>query len=247
MKMPIPSRARDVALAAVMFLPAALGACRPEPGGSCKAENKLSCVDEKKALACHEGKWEEMSCRGPAGCAKGGGEPVCDQTAAENGDACNLSDDFACSGDKKAMLQCSKNKWSVVASCIGEHGCSMEGRTVTCDNNVANAGDKCREENDHACSPDKKLALTCQKGQFVQASPCKGPEGCKVVSTDKGARVRCDDSIASVDDPCEKPDSFSCSSDERSILKCRGNKFALEEKCRAKDKCQVRNGQVGCY
>ena len=94
---------------------ALLGGCKPKAGASCKIETKEVCVDAKQALVCHDGKWEEMTCRGPSGCAKTGSESSCDQTVAEDKDVCNLVNDFVCSGDKKGMLECTKNRWTFVA------------------------------------------------------------------------------------------------------------------------------------
>lgn len=227
---------------------AAASGCKPKPGESCKREAKEICLDEKTAVACHDGKWEEMSCRGPEGCSKSSGDTACDQSVAEPNDVCNLADDFLCTADKKAMLACTKNRWTLAQRCLGDRGCTMEQRKVTCDNSLANAGDACREEEDYACSPDKKAALVCQKGVFVQVSPCKGPKGCGVTGTkEQGFKVECDDSVASAGDPCDKEEQYSCSSDERAILKCTSKRFEVEERCRSKERCQIKGGQVGCY
>lgn len=234
-----------LALAMVMML---AGACKPSPGGSCKVDTKEVCIDDKRALACHDGTWEEMSCRGAAGCTKTGSESECDQSVADRNDVCNLEADFVCSADKKVMLQCTKNKWTVALTCQGDRGCVMEKKKVTCDNSLASVGEPCREDDDYACSLDKKAALACKKGQFAQTNLCKGPRGCRVTGTkDQGFKVECDDSVASAGDACEREDHFSCAADERAILKCRSKRFDVEEKCRAKEKCQIRGGQVGCY
>jgi hypothetical protein len=231
-----------------LLLGSVVVACKPQAGGSCKPEGKEACVDEKSALACHDGKWTPLTCRGQDGCFKGGGEEQCDQSTAQNGDACNLPDDYVCTADRKAMLQCSKNKWTLVQNCLGDRGCVKDKQKVTCDNSVANVGDACREEEDYACAADGKTALACRKGQFVLASPCKGPKHCRVTSAkDAGFKVECDDSIAEDGDPCETEEHFSCSADSRAILRCRGKKFKVEEKCRSKESCQIRGGQVGCY
>lgn len=223
--------------------------CKPKAGASCKIETKEVCVDAKTALACHDGKWEELACKGPDGCAKGSSsEATCDQSAAEPNDTCNLADDYVCTADKKAMLQCQKNRWTLVQSCLGDRACAMEKKKVTCDNSVASVGDVCREDEDYACTPDRKTAVVCRGGKFVQASLCKGAKGCKVTGAkETGFNVACDDSIAALGDPCEKEDHFSCAPDERSIMKCHGKKFDVEEKCKPKEKCQIRGGQIGCY
>lgn len=233
---------------ALFVLGLGLGACKPKAGGSCKIETKEVCIEDKKALACHDGKWEEIACKGPDGCSKANNDHVCDQTVAEENDVCNLADDYVCTGDKKAMLQCVKNKWTLAQTCLGERACAMEKKKVTCDNSVANVGDACREEEDYACTSDKKAALACRGGKFVQASLCKGPKACRVTGTkEAGFKVECDDSVANAGDACEKEDTYSCSQDERLILKCKNKKFEQEEKCRPKEKCSIKGGSVGCW
>jgi hypothetical protein len=232
----------------VLLAGVASSGCKPKAGGGCKIETKEVCIDEKKALACHDAKWEEMTCKGPDGCSKATGEHVCDQSVAEDKDVCNLADDYVCTGDKKGMLQCTKNKWTLVQSCLGDRSCVMEKKKVTCDNSVANVNDACREEEDYACTPDKKAALACRQSKFVQASLCKGPKGCRVAgSKEAGFKVECDDSVAQVGDACEKEEHFSCANDEKSILKCKNKKFDVEEKCKPKEKCQIKGGSVGCW
>ena len=68
-----------------------------------------------------------------------------------------------------------------------------------------------------------------------------------MTKTDSGYKVECDDSVAAAGDACEKEDHFSCSNDERAILKCHAKKFDVEEKCKPKEKCLIKGGQVGCY
>ena len=53
-----------------------LGGCKPKAGAGCKIEMKEVCVDAKAALVCHDGKWEDMTCRGAAGCSKVGPWPA---------------------------------------------------------------------------------------------------------------------------------------------------------------------------
>lgn len=225
-----------------------VGGCKPKAGASCKIETKEVCVGDKQALVCHDGKWEDMMCRGPAACAKNGSEGTCDQSVAEDKDVCNLVNDYVCSGDKKTMLECTKNHWGFVQSCLGDRGCVMESKKVTCDNSIANVGDACREEDDYACSPDKKNALVCRGRKFTVASNCKGKSACRVTG-DKAAgfKVECDDSIATPGDPCDKEGHFACAPDEKQIVKCVGKKFIGDDKCKKQEKCSVRGELVGCY
>lgn len=225
-----------------------LGGCKPKAGASCKSETKEVCVDGKQALACHDGKWEEMKCRGPAGCVKATGDNACDQGVAEPDDVCNLAHDFVCTGDNKAMLECTKNRWTVAQACLGERACAVEQKKVTCDNSIANLDDVCREEDDYACAPDKKVALVCRGGKFILASQCKGKNACRVVG-DKAAgfKVECDDSIASAGDACDKEGHYACAADDKQIIKCVGKKFVADDKCKRHEKCAIKGELVGCY
>jgi len=225
-----------------------VGGCKPKAGASCKLETKETCISEKQALVCHDGKWEDMPCRGAAGCTKNGSESRCDQSVVEEKDVCNLVNDFVCSTDKKSMLECTNNHWSFSQSCLGDRGCVIESRKVTCDNSIATAGDACREEGDYACSTDKKNALACRGGTFVLASSCRGTNSCRVVG-DKGGgfKVECDDTIALPGDACDKEGHYTCTPDEKSIVKCVSKKFVADDTCTKNAKCAVKGDSVGCY
>jgi hypothetical protein len=241
---------RTATLLCAIGLAATFVACKPKAGGSCKIELKEVCSDDKHALACHDGKWEEMQCRGPSGCAKNGSENNCDQTIAEDKDVCNVPDDHLCTADKKSMLECNRAKrWSFVQSCLGPRACVLDQKKVTCDNSIANAGDACTEPDDYACTGDGLTALVCKEGKFIVASNCKGKNHCKVGGDrTAGFKVECDDSIAVVGEPCEREGHYSCAMDEKSIVKCKDKKFVQDDKCtRRGEKCSVRGDLVGCY
>ena len=95
-----------------------------------------------------------------------------------------------CTPDKKGMLKCEKHKWTFVQACLGERGCALESKRVTCDNSVAQVGDVCREEEHYACSGDKKAALVCRSNKFVQVNLCKGPKGCRITGDKTPGYVR---------------------------------------------------------
>jgi hypothetical protein len=246
----MPARVRRSALLVVVAcLAASFAGCAPKAGGACKREAREVCSADKQALACHDGKWEEMSCRGPAGCAKGGSEGVCDQSIVEEKDVCNVVNDFVCATDKKSMLACTKNRWAFSQACLGERGCSMDQpKKVVCDNSIANVGDVCREEDDYGCSPDKRNAIVCRSGKFVLANNCRGKNGCRVTG-DKAAgfKAECDDSVAEIGDVCSREGNYSCAPDEKQIVKCTAQKFVGDEKCKKNEKCGIRGGQIGCY
>lgn len=236
---------------AIASLLGPLTGCRPKVGASCKAEGKEVCATDKGALVCHDGTWVEMTCRGPAGCAKSGEGGVCDQSVAEEKDTCAIEHDFVCTSDKQAMLECQKGasglRWTLSQRCQGERGCVLDNKKVACDDSIANVGDACREEDDYACAADKKSALACKNKSFALASSCRGKNGCRLMG-DKatGFKVDCDDTVAVAGDPCDKENNYACAPDEKTILKCVGKKFAVEDKCRAKEKCAIRSDMVSC-
>lgn len=242
---------RQALLGAACLAAVALSAgCKPKSGGTCKLETKEICVDNKQALVCHEGKWEEMSCKGPAGCAKSGAEATCDQAVADEKEVCNVASDVICTADKKGMLECRGNRWTFSQACLGARGCAMGDKKVVCDNSVAKVDDACHEADDSACTPDGKAALVCKDGKFQVALNCRGPKACKIAADEKKPgtyKVDCDDTVAVVGEPCDKENHFACATDERSVVKCVGKKFVQDEKCRTKEKCTIRGESVGCF
>jgi hypothetical protein len=124
----------------------------------------------------------------------------------------------------------------------------LDQKKVTCDNSIANAGDTCTETDDYACTQDGTSALVCKDGKFTVASICKGKNHCKVTGDKStGFKVECDDQIANVVDPCEREGHYSCTPDEKSIVKCKDKKFVQDDKCKRNEKCAVRGDLVGCY
>lgn len=242
------TRPRFVALAfAVVALSALSSACKPREGGRCRPEGRESCTDERAALACQDGVWRPMSCRGPLGCSKATGEPTCDQSLAVPAETCNLEGDVVCASDERALLRCTGRAWATAQKCLGARGCAVEGKSVTCDNSLAEVGDACGDAEDFACSLDGKAALACRDGKFVHANACKGPSGCRV-SGEKasGFKIECDDSVANAGDPCEKDAHFACSADMGAILVCKDRRFRVDVTCAGAEKCKVADGQVGC-
>lgn len=236
---------RALLIAAVLSSALALG-CRPSAGGSCKVAGREVCVDADSALACQDGQWTAMACRGPLGCATSGGDPQCDQASSSAGETCNVPGDHVCAADGRGVLRCTERKWVLARRCLGEGACAAKGEgAVACDDSVGNAGDPCEHEGDYACAVDGKAVLACRGGAFVQEGLCKGPKGCAVVRA--GGEVACDDSLAAAGDRCGEEEHYTCSTDGRAILKCRRSKFELDTTCKAKEACDVRGFEVGCY
>src|SRR5207244_2994763 len=117
-------------------------------------------------------------------------------------------------------------------------GCEVAGDRVTCDVGLANAGDACTREGNHACSADRKAMLECRGGAFRAALRCGGAKGCVV----GGAQIDCDDSIAAAGDACDQAGDLACSADAKSMLVCKAHAYALARACRSR--CQVDDGKV---
>ena len=64
---------------------------------------------------------------------------------------------------------------------------------------------------------------------------------------DKGFKVECDDSIANPGDACDKEGHYSCTPDEKQIVRCIAKKYVTDDKCKKNEKCAVKGELVGCY
>lgn len=145
----------------------------------------------------------------------------------------------ACSGteqlcvDPTTALVCRGGKLASVA-CAGPLKCSKFADHVNCDTSVAAAGAPCMGEDDeNACSPDKREALTCKNGRFELTARCRGANGCSML----GRRTTCDASIAAKGDPCVKEGAAACTEDKGQMITCRAGRFEAHRYCR---------GQLGC-
>lgn len=239
--------ARDAASSAV---PDAGPRMVPDAGAACVREpdKDVVCVDAKNARACQRGVWVALACAGALGCAPGPKGDVCDQSISDPGATCDLDDDYGCATTHKEMVRCAGERWVSVQRCGGSRGCSVEGKRITCDNSVARVNDTCREEDDFSCTEDGAMALVCRQGKFITAGACRGPKKCRVSGAkETGFKVECDDSQARLGDVCSKEDHYSCAEDGRAILRCRGSAFVIDDRCKGKERCAIRSGQIGCY
>jgi hypothetical protein len=136
-------------------------------------------------------------------------------------------------------------------TCQGPGACKVSGGNILCDNDIAKAGDPCRDEGDFACTTDKRAALKCQGKKMVTINSCRGPKSCSIVHpTPKQTDIDCDMSIAAVNDPCAFNDSEACTSDRRTKLTCKDNKYAVAASCSSPNGCSVkvtgRSFKVSC-
>lgn len=106
----------------------AVAACGMREGDSCSSP-KGKCTSATEALACVDGVIKRVSCRGAAACKDTGSKLSCDQSLANEGDAC-IGSGSACSVDRKAFLTCRDGKFVRGADC--PQGCIVSGDRATC-------------------------------------------------------------------------------------------------------------------
>lgn len=203
--------------------------CGKREGSSCKKGQSL-CLDGKTALACQGDKLAKVSCAGPLGCTKFQDHANCDDSVATEGDACmgEAEEEYACSPDKKRALVCQGGKFALYLECRGKAGCSLLGRTVSCDTSVASKGDPCKTQGAVACSADQKQMLECRAGRFEVHRYCRGQYGCSF----KGEQPSCDETLSRDGDPCGLPGHVVCSEDGKAELICQGGSFMRSRGCK---------------
>jgi len=138
--------------------------------------------------------------------------------------------------DRKSALACQDSVF-VQVPCNGPLGCVKMPDRASCDDSIAEDGAPCMASGDEeiACTPDKKRALSCSKNRhFEKILECRGRGGCSLL----GQQVSCDTSIASKGDPCKAEGSVSCSEDLKQLIICKDGKFESYRFCR---------GQYGCH
>jgi hypothetical protein len=137
--------------------------------------------------------------------------------------------------DKTSALTCGSDGKFAPMPCRGSHGCVKTGGTIQCDNSVAQDQDVCNEDNDVACSVDKKAALECHNGKFGVGETCKGIKGCEI----KKDKIVCDNDISDPDDPCHFDNDYACTSDKLFVLKCIDHKMKKLNSCRGTKSCRI--------
>ena len=215
------------------------GGCRAKPGAPCSGASAV-CTDKASALFCLDGTFMATSCRGEKGCAQTGTAIECDESIANEQDACNAPDGIACSIDQKEALRCTNKHFVIDETCKGPTGCKIDAtQKISCDNDISDVNDPCHQEGDFACTTDKSLVLRCTANKMTPLNTCRGPDQCRVVHVPKQDKVEflCDDSVAQEGDACDTNGEEACSIDKKSLYVCTANKFAFSKPC---------PGQAGC-
>jgi len=150
----------------------------------------------------------------------------------KKGSSCKASESICF--DKTTALACRGGVFAEI-TCAGPLGCQNYKQHANCDTSVASLNDPCMgEEDEYACSPDRKHALVCKGNAFQTHLECRGKAGCAML----GRTVSCDTSIAAKDDPCRSQGAVACGDDQKHMLVCRDGKFVVYRYCR---------GQYGCF
>ncbi|HSO37138.1 MAG TPA: hypothetical protein VLT33_31650 [Labilithrix sp.] len=155
-------------------------------GEPCEDLDNVACsVDKRSELDCKAHSWVVgATCKGAKGCELKGDELFCDHTLADKDDPCHRDGQIACTNDKAFILRCEGNVMKAIDSCRGPKSCTFEEHPAqqriefNCDDSVAQEGDPCESDNNHACAVDKKAIHVCKDHKFVQLKACLGPKGC---------------------------------------------------------------------
>jgi hypothetical protein len=221
------------------------GCGKPKAGGKCTA-GQVACVDAKSGLMCgSDSTYQAVPCAGKDGCQGSGDKATCDQTIAAAGDTCPAdAKGYACATDMKSALQCTSGKFVAAETCKGPGACKLiAGGEVSCDNDIADLNDPCRDKGDYACTSDKSNALQCSAGlKMGLVNTCRGPGGCKIIHQGKEVDIDCDMSIVQENDPCVIPDNEGCSLDKKTMLTCKGASATAIGKYTNPDPCPGPNG-----
>jgi hypothetical protein len=156
------------------------------------------------------------------------------------GDACSKEGAQICQ-DKSTSLVCMEGKWEALP-CRGLTGCMPAGDGASCNNQGYNDGEPCLEDGNYDCKVDKKAMLQCRGKRWKTVEKCLGPTGC--VANAKGAK--CDNSTSEAGAPCEKDDTYACSVDKMTLLRCTGGKLVPHATCPGLYNCRKQFDKVEC-
>lgn len=224
-----------------LFAALVLTACRPKLGGTCKP-GASACMDPHTALVCGDkGTYEALPCAGE--CKRAGERTTCTGAVSAPAGACASAGEYACTADKRTLLQCDAGHYAIRSACMGPEGCKGSGKTYSCDSTYAVRSSPCVDTGRFACGVTRTELLVCQGGVWAPEWPCRGPAGCTLAPGSDQAR--CDMSLAAQGDPCSQPGYLACSTDGRTELVCKGASFVPSRMCPGG--CRVAPGQrVDC-
>jgi hypothetical protein len=208
---------------------------RAVPGESCRVADQVVCTSRDRALVC-----DAVPSPSPSPSpSPEGPSPTTPSSAAPPATSPLVT------SASNAPMATAERIW-VDLPCRGAHGCGRSGAADDddCDDTLASEGDLCPRSPplDYACASDHASALTCRDGRFGLWRRCRGPLGCQVVD---GRNVHCDTSLGEAGDPCERPGTYACSVDGRSMLACDGKSLSVVSVCRGPKACFFEHGEPG--
>jgi hypothetical protein len=234
----VRSHARVALLVAASVITISAG-CKARVGGKC-ITGRAACSDDRSGLFCGaDGTYLAISCSGKEGCRQDGAMVSCDQSIAASGDACT-GPGLACASDTRSAFSCQGGRFVLAETCLGPGACRVALDDVVCDNDVAKAGDPCRDDGDYACTADKSAALKCTGKKMVPINTCRGPKQC-IIAHPKPMKADfdCDMSIANEDDTCFFEGNEACTPDKKTMLTCKANKYSGPVACPGASGCSA--------
>ena len=109
----------------------------------CHRDGQIACTNDRALiLKCQNNIFTAVdACRGPKSCTfeehpeRDLVEFDCDDSFANDGDPCNSEGFFACAVDKKSINSCKSKRFSLVKTCPGAKGCTVDpdGQRLHCD------------------------------------------------------------------------------------------------------------------
>jgi hypothetical protein len=167
----------------------------------------------------------------------------CSKKVPEAGSKCAKEGDVVCK-DKKNALLCAGGTWQGTA-CRSITGCmSMGTASDSCNNdNKFELGEPCVATDPH-CKADGKGVMECKNNKWALVQKCAGMLGCVV----NAEGWKCDMSTGDLDDPCmaTSKDTYACSVDKKSMLRCDGTKMVAHATCPGLNGCRKQGDSIEC-
>ena len=155
-----------------------LGGCKPKAGASCKIETKEVCVDDKEALVCHDGKWEEMTCRGPDGLLEGRRRDVVRPVASpRTRTSATSSNDYVCTRRQEGDARVHEEQVDLRAE-LPRRARLRDGdrRRSPATTASPTSATRAARKTTTPAHPTRRRALVCRSEKFVVGEQLQGQE-----------------------------------------------------------------------
>lgn len=168
----------------------------------------------------------------------------CSKKVPDAGAKCEKEGDVVCK-DKKNALLCAGGAWQPTA-CRAITGCMSMGAAASdsCNNqDKYELGEPCVAD-DPKCKADGKGVMECKDNKWALVQKCAGMLGCVV----NAEGWKCDMSTGDLGDPCmeSSKDTYACSVDKKSMLRCDGTKMLAHATCPGQNGCRKQGDKIEC-